>query len=167
MSLVQLLRQWLWWVLLWAPSIGRDLLARRVVTAPRRLCKILMLLCQRSGHFLGECAGQAICMRAMLQATAIRYVGQGIVLEGKVIIPCQFLLAVQRYLGRVRVRLSLLMACNVWIWAGEALDLICLTLILGLGWLLVLGVVLGLVRCEPIILQVVTFLGLPLVGWGN
>lgn len=126
-----------------------------------------MLLCQRGGHFLGVCTRQAICMRAMLQATAIRYVGQGIVLKGKVIIPCQVLLAIQRYLGRVRVRLGLLMAGDVRIWPGEALDLICWTLVLGLRWLLVLGVVLGLVRCEPIILQVVTFLGLPLVGWGN
>lgn len=36
------------------------------------------------------------------------------------------------------------MACNMRIWPGEALYLIWLTLVLGLGLLLVLGVVLGL-----------------------
>lgn len=53
-----------------------------------------MLLRQRIGHFLGECTGQAICMRAMLQASIVRYVSQGIGLEGKVIIPCHVLLAI-------------------------------------------------------------------------
>lgn len=105
----------------------------------------------------------------MLQASTIRYVGQGIGLEAKVIIPCQFLLAIQRYLGRVRVRLRLLMACDVRTWPGKALDLIWLTLVLGLGLMLVLGVVLGLglVRWVPILLQEVVFLRLPLVGMAN
>lgn len=88
-------------------------------------------------------------------------------LEGKVIIPRQFLLAIQWHLGWVRVRLGLLMVCHVRIWAGEALNLVRLSLVLSLGLMLVLGVVLGLVSREPVILKEVALLRLPLVGMGN
>lgn len=46
------------------------------------LCKILMLLCQRGGHFLGIGTWHTIRMRALLQAITIRHVGQWIRLEG-------------------------------------------------------------------------------------